>query len=79
MGKNILLYPNPAQSSIRFQFSAQQARMSIFDAVGRQVVPASVIYAGQAIDISQLPTGVYLIQLDINGKKTVKHLLKTAE
>lgn len=79
MEKNILLYPNPAQSSVRLQFNAKQARMSIFDAVGRQVAPARIVSNGQTIDVSRLPTGVYLIQLDINGTKTVKHLVKSAE
>lgn len=77
--KDILLYPNPAQGSVRLQFKGKQARMVIFDALGRQAAPARVVYSGQPIDISRLQTGVYLIQLDINGKKVVKHLVKSAE
>jgi hypothetical protein len=78
-GKDVILYPNPAQNSVRLQFKARQARMVIFDALGRQVAPARIVYSGQALDISPLQTGVYLLQLDIDGKKIVKHLVKRTE
>lgn len=77
--KDIILYPNPAAGNVRLKFSAKQAKMIIYDALGRQVVPARIIHSGQPVNISHLQPGVYLVQLDVNGVKTTKHLVKSIE
>lgn len=77
--KDIVIYPNPAATHVRLKFNAKQVKIIIYDALGRQVTPARLVYPGQEISTAQLRPGVYLIQIDINGVKTTKHLVKSAE
>jgi hypothetical protein len=72
-----ILYPNPAAGSFRLKFNAAQARIVVYDVLGREVIPSKVIYSNQAIDISHLKEGVYLIQMDVNGVRTTKSLRKS--
>lgn len=71
----VILYPNPASGSVRLKFNAAQARIVVYDMLGRTVIPSRVVYSNQAIDISALKEGVYLIQVDVNGVRTTKHLV----
>lgn len=73
---NVILYPNPSAGNIRLKFRGRQAKMVIYDVSGQIVVPASVIRNDQAVDISHLKDGLYLIQIDVNGVRTTKHLFK---
>lgn len=77
--KDITLYPNPASDHVRLKFNAKQAKATIYDALGRQVSAARTISSNQQISTSQLKPGVYIIQIDINGVKTSKHFVKSAE
>jgi hypothetical protein len=71
---NVVLYPNPAAGSVRLKFNAAQAKIVVFDVLGREVIPLKIIHSNQAIDISHLKEGVYLIQMNVNGVKTTKSL-----
>lgn len=73
---NVILYPNPSAGNIRLKFRGRQAKMVIYDVSGQIVVPASMIRNDQAVDISHLKDGLYLIQIDVNGVRTTKHLFK---
>jgi hypothetical protein len=75
--KDVVLYPNPATGSVWLKFAGRQAKVIVYDVLGRQVLPSRTISAGQPLNISGLQKGVYLIQLDVNGVKTTKHLVKS--
>lgn len=74
--KDIILYPNPAAGSIQLKFNARQARIIIYDVLGRQVMPQTIIQSDKPVNIANLKDGLYLIQIDVNGVKTTKHLVK---
>jgi hypothetical protein len=73
---NVILYPNPSAGSIRLRFKGKQARMVIYNTSGQVVMPARMIQHDQAVNVSHLQDGLYLVQVDINGVRTTKHLLK---
>ena len=77
LSDKITVYPNPTTSSIFFQTtnSLFDEKVSIFNLSG-QLVSQKQITADNALDLSQLSTGVYLIQFtskNIKSFKIIKH------
>ena len=78
-GKNILLvYPNPARNQLDIQRETgiEPADITIFNAAGERIpvnhVPSSSAGSGiQSLDISQLPPGVYFLEIN-SGKKVLR-------
>jgi hypothetical protein len=70
------VYPNPTMSSISFQTekSLENEKVSIVNLSG-QIVAKKQISSSNSIDLSELQTGVYLIQFEnktINSFKIIK-------
>jgi hypothetical protein len=66
----ILLTPNPATNFIRFDKLEGQNSVVIFSISGTRVLRLENIVRDQAIDISQLPSGIYTILL--NNEETLR-------
>ena len=77
LSEKITVFPNPTMAMIYFQteISLTDERISIFNLSG-QLVSQKQITAENALDLSELTTGVYLIQFtnkNINSFKIIKH------
>jgi PKD repeat protein len=80
----ISLYPNPAQeqSTVRFQLEkAQDVRFDIFDLTGRSLWNQYTSYLeggtnSMIIPMQDLKSGMYIIQLEIQGRRVQRRLLK---
>ncbi|MCF6130744.1 T9SS type A sorting domain-containing protein [Flavobacterium wongokense] len=77
LSERITVYPNPTMSVIYFQTDANlvDEKLSIFNLTG-QLVAQKQITADKALDLSELSTGVYLIQFankNIKSFKIIKH------
>jgi hypothetical protein len=77
LSERITVYPNPTMSVIYFQTDTNlvDEKLSIFNLSG-QLVAQKQITADMALDLSELSTGVYLIQFankNINSFKIIKH------
>jgi hypothetical protein len=76
------LYPNPVSDLLNITFSSQTANSSslkIFNTSGQQVYTRSIVAntTQVAINVSELPSGVYFVQIDAaNGKPLVKKFIK---
>lgn len=76
-----VLYPNPAQESVRFALgsaAADQGLVEILDITGRVVVSESIA-AGTStgeINISNIATGSYMVRITLDGHKAVNTLIK---
>jgi hypothetical protein len=70
--KENLIYPNPTSNSLNISSSATIDQIEIRDLNGRIVM--QLTYSNQ-IDVSDLPTGVYFIQL-IGDKIVIKKFIK---
>lgn len=76
LNEKIVVYPNPTMNSISFQTekSLENEKVSIVNLSG-QIVAKKQISSSNSIDLSELQTGVYLIQFEnktINSFKIIK-------
>ena len=66
--KNISVFPNPAVNFIGLSDSENVKQLIVFNVVGRKM-KSFMVSDGEKYDISELPRGMYLIQiLDYNQK-----------
>ncbi|HEY0092095.1 MAG TPA: T9SS type A sorting domain-containing protein [Flavobacterium sp.] len=66
--------PNPTNGIINVK-TISQSRYSLVDNLGKIVAQGKLAEAGE-IDISGLPVGVYYLEVDNNGVKNVKKIIK---
>jgi len=57
----LTVYPNPASSTVRVRLGTgwQNAHLTLFDNLGRQVYAAPVAQAEQIVNLANLPIGPY--------------------
>ena len=68
----ISLYPNPTSEYFSLNTS-EKAEISVYDFSGRLI--KTVHYTNENISISGLKAGVYLVQIEMNGKTTTEKLI----
>ncbi len=73
---SIAIYPNPASDvvNITLQDTSRTIEISVYDALGRVVMPSKNLDVGR-LDISGLSSGVYYIKIIQEGNKAVKRLI----
>lgn len=73
------VFPNPIGSKFRL-FTADGVRatvLGIWDSAGHEMAfPKSTVE--NEVDISNLPSGIYLLHAEVNGNEIVKKLIKRA-
>ena len=74
------LYPNPASTSLTLgseAFAGQRATLKVVNAAGAVVnVPSSKTASGYTLNISALPSGLYLLQVQLNEQVLRKRFVK---
>lgn len=69
------LYPNPVESELNVSIAEGSGySYKIINTLGQQLTSGQL--AGTGIDVSRLSTGIYLIELNNDGKKIVKKFAK---
>jgi hypothetical protein len=70
---DVVIYPNPVDDVlyVRYENSALE-KVEIFDAKGRLLLQQKITGQLEAIHVSSLPAGVYVLKL--TGKNNVKHI-----
>jgi len=72
---NILsLYPNPTSNAFYIEGLQEDTQVAIYDVNGRAILTTTV-YNNQSINISQIPSGMYLVNIKNNTGDTVKKLV----
>lgn len=70
----ISVYPNPVQDVINI--AGFNGMVAVFDALGKKLIPDQSIVPGKGLPVSNLPKGIYYLQLKdankINWQKIVK-------
>jgi hypothetical protein len=75
--KSLTLFPNPAKSTVRFNFTGQPENVQVYDAVGKlQQISYSNNSVEIVLNISKLPKGVYFIELQSNSEKYSGQFIK---
>ena len=73
--KKVQLNPNPATSMVTIMEAEEYHTVSIFDQVGKIVLQRS-INNSRTLDISELPSGLYLVRLEGNDAPLTGKLIK---
>jgi hypothetical protein len=75
-GSRLIVFPNPATAHITITSASTTKRISIFDALGKQVYSTSVVRKGsQVIDTSHWSKGIYVIVWDDEKISYAKRLV----
>lgn len=72
----IVLFPNPANTKINFQFkelNIDKFEINIFNSIGLNISCSIITNQNNSIDVSTLAEGVYYIILSIEGKDILKN------
>ncbi len=75
----VKVYPNPVSNILNVSVLGQispSASLRITDVDGKLMLTKALINNPQAIDISQLPKGVYMIKVNNNGKEISSKFIK---
>ena len=74
----VVAYPNPAITELKFKFPDQVTEMElvIYNILGKRIHSETMAKLNPTTDISDLPEGLYLVQLKFDDKiKTIKILI----
>jgi hypothetical protein len=75
--KDVLLYPNPAQNTINIDKVGAGTTLQLTDMTGRNLLTKQLQADHESMDVSQYPSGSYIIQLaDKNGGRLTKKFVK---
>jgi ELWxxDGT repeat protein len=73
---SIGLYPNPTFNSVTITFTSNStARVQLIDAQGK-FIQESVIVSGDQMSLENLERGVYFLNVEINGEKTNRKIIR---
>lgn len=63
---DIKIYPNPTTNTLNFKGVTNEVAVSVYDNLGRQVLNSTVTM-GQSLDVSELNSGMYLLNFEGNN------------
>jgi len=72
---NIKIYPNPARNNISIESVkfVNISKYTIYNQIGQKIITGKVI--DNNIDISELSSGLYIIEFNINNKSIIKKIV----
>ena len=77
LSKIVRLYPNPAENLIKVDIgNIEKARIKIIDIIGKQVLEVKAYKSKEALNISNLKPGVYLMKIESDTGNTIRKLIK---
>jgi trimeric autotransporter adhesin len=72
----IAVYPNPATDQVVINNSSSYAITGVFmDASGRVLMQVRLLPGEQTVDVSQLASGIYQFELNLDGIRTTKWIV----
>lgn len=76
--REFALYPNPASDyiSVSFPEGIYEAKIRIYNVVGKEVLNSSIVSVNNSVDISHLVTGMYIASIESNNKTNNFKLIK---
>ena len=72
--KPFTLYPNPTTGTLTIEGVTGYLQMYIYDLVGREVMTYSLTPSKKTIDVSDLPSGMYVVTLRGRGQNMERNL-----
>ncbi|HEX8350471.1 MAG TPA: T9SS type A sorting domain-containing protein [Hymenobacter sp.] len=74
-GKAASFYPNPSLAAITFGGAAGPVQYRVYSLKGQQVASGQAA-AGSTVDMSGVPAGVYMLELQGSGKRSVQRFVR---
>ncbi len=71
-----VIYPNPSNDFIKIETEGKIESIRFINITGQESLRIDNLKQGAKIDVSELPTGIYLVELVIDGHKIVKRIQK---
>ena len=71
-----MFYPNPTEGTLTIEGVTRYLQMYIYDLVGREVMTYSLTPSKKTVDVSDLPSGMYVVTLQGEGKTWKEVLMK---
>ena len=74
----VVIYPNPSENEIRFKFPDQVTEMEfvVFSVLGKRISSEKITRSSPVTNISNLPQGLYFVQLKFDDKTKTFKILK---
>ena len=66
--------PNPSHGTVTVSLPEAEGTLTLFDATGRQLMQRSIHAQNTTLDVSSLPTGIYMVQFTSQRGTTVSRL-----
>jgi chitodextrinase len=70
----IKLYPNPTSSFLNISTVTENTLVKIYNMQGQTVYNGEI--KNNSLDVSNLPVGSYMLEIDFNNSKVTKHFIK---
>ena len=70
------LYPNPAQEALNISATTQVERIQVYNLAGQRVMERELNANTARIDVSNLKSGIYLLQVESQGQSTAYKFIK---
>lgn len=70
------IYPNPVSTTLNLQTELNDFNYTIYSIEGKIVKQGKSNISETSIDVSHLNAGIYLVELESNGSKTVQKIIK---
>ena len=70
------IYPNPSNGIYNISGLALNSKIVVYDAIGQIIYTSITTESKETVDISKLPNGVYVIQLNSENRTTTKKVIK---
>lgn len=68
------VYPNPSHGTVTVSLPETEGTLTLFDATGHQLMQRSIHAQNTTLDVSALPTGIYMVQFTSQRGTTVSRL-----
>ena len=74
----IKMYPNPVDHILKIDFQQTyfQAKYEVMDVNGKLVIDGMLTQLSNSIDLSELKTGIYFVNINADGKNLVRKIFK---
>lgn len=71
------MYPNPSDSQVTFQMPSDtyQAKVNVFDYLGKLLIKKSIDLKSNTLDVSNLSPGIYFVSIQTDTKIGTKKLI----
>ncbi len=69
-------FPNPTTSKVNFEAEQPIEQIRVFSVLGQEIMSAQPLTNRYSIDLSAYHTGVYVVQVTINGETTSQRIIR---